>query len=195
MGKNVTITTDSREVFSEIFKLDSDRNAVPFSLGGLKLKSIRAEQDTPVFEDVELGQGGHFSHGPTSFKVEAVVIEQTPWNGEGLPPVGTVCEKLRMTSPVSRDYLEVKVIAHDEGGVVTTPIGDASKSYTWSAQDLTHLPFSGGVNAPRFRPLRTAEHIAAQERDDAVRQFCKATGANLAIAFAAYDAGYRKADQ
>lgn len=78
------------------------------------------------------------------------------WNGTGLPPVGTVCEV---------DYCEqwhqCEVIAHFQQRVgmvaaFTVDMGDGAKALD-------------AFGAEYFRPIRTHEQIAAEERDMAYR--------------------------
>lgn len=71
-----------------------------------------------------------------------------PWDGEGLPPVGTVCE-----AQIGASWVECTVLVHHaiEGrpcAVWVTP--DGKKSGIW--------------DAPGFRPIRTPEQIAREER-------------------------------
>jgi hypothetical protein len=110
------------------------------------------------------------------------------WNGEDPPPVGTFCEVCfpRDTKP--------------EWGRTIVKYSSAHALVLAFPDDGTEIPYDvetlfGTKSQPKFRPIRTAEQVEAEERDTAVREFCKATGANLAIGFAAYDAGYRKQEQ
>lgn len=108
------------------------------------------------------------------------------WDGQGLPPVGITCESWR--SGVRRI---VKILGHgdeyifvreDDGREILLSIGDGRE----------------------FRPLRTPEQIAAEEREKAIdamldldpphesgfimtsrRQFCEIL----------FDAGYRRQEQ
>lgn len=114
-----------------------------------------------------------------------------PWAGEGLPPVGAVCEV---------DYCEswqrCEVIAHfsQRCGMVaafTVEFSDGAKSLD-------------AFSAEHFRPARTAEQIAAEEREHKIRNACTAISKALAdlheseeptavaIIEAMIDAGYSK---
>lgn len=104
-----------------------------------------------------------------------------PWNAEGLPPVGTVCEY---------DWHGVwskgTVVALVDGGlgceeVIIQLDGD------WSFAKNTAL----------FRPIRTAEQIAAEEREAGIRQLqidhgVRARDGGRLIAEHLWDMGYRK---
>lgn len=79
-----------------------------------------------------------------ALKAEKVV----EWNGEGLPPVGAVCENQFPPS----GWKKVKIIAHDEVKAVFRLDDGYQESY-----------FGGSVGD--FRLIRTPEQIAAEERD------------------------------
>ncbi len=113
------------------------------------------------------------------------------WNGQGLPPVGTVCEHYGTADDLA--WLEVEVIGHgnvDGRNVAFFRYGTGSPRFTVSYS-----------TANNFRPIRTHEQIAAEEREKAIdamldldpphenglaltsrRQFCETL----------YDAGYRR---
>ena len=104
------------------------------------------------------------------------------WSGEGLPPVGVVCEAKWGRTGWSRCV----VFAHKpnaNGGtdVLVDVDGD------WTFFDKPSM----------FRPIRTPEQIAADERESAVNAMVTAcpypgsTSTHLDCA-AIYDAGYRK---
>lgn len=119
-----------------------------------------------------------------------VFVEDRPaapqWSGEGLPPVGVVCEV---------DYCEswhrCEVIAHFQQrcGVVaafTVEYGDGAKSLD-------------AFGAESFRPIRTPEQIEADEREKAINSAlvainlaCHPAGYTYSVVAALYDAGYRK---
>jgi hypothetical protein len=110
----------------------------------------------------------------------------TEWNGEELPPVGTVCEFMKHSSPPS-------------------PEGQ------WAVGDIRYVSdctvIIGGdkcehVHHPRncsFRPIRTPEQIAAEERLKAIDEMAAVYKSNYEGHVkdgcqALYDAGYRKTD-
>ena len=133
-----------------------------------------------------------------------VVISKRPvaWTGEGLPPVGTVCEYRCGYVEQPYEYSECRIIAHFEG-----ESGHALAAFTYVAHDgVIQL----GRGAPSlFRPIRTPEQIAAEERLHSVRNACTAIAdtldslrgktkverAALAVVEAMIDAGYTRVEQ
>lgn len=118
------------------------------------------------------------------------------WNGEGLPPVGTVCEAaIPHTSGPDNErsfiWIEGRVIAYHE---------ISGKTYAWFAEDDGFYP----PNVLDFRPIRTPEQIAAEEREKAIDEMVGLMCQDGAFdhedpeAAAAmgklYDAGYRKTE-
>lgn len=69
------------------------------------------------------------------------------YSGEGLPPVGAEC----LLSDGSEDGIRVKILFHDGCFAVFSHEGEYS-----------------GRTAKAFRPIRTPEQIAEQEREDAI---------------------------
>jgi hypothetical protein len=111
-----------------------------------------------------------------------------PWDGEGLPPVGTVCEV-----PDGPDYRPATIIAHYKEMAVFAFDDEDGHPYV-----ETCLPLE-------CRPVRTAEQIAADERLHQVRNALSAIHAGqlfpndfvrgnivAATVEAMIDAGYRK---
>lgn len=130
-----------------------------------------------------------FTHGQWKRSVlvksdERFVCRPTapPWSGEGLPPVGAVCEAKWGRTGWSRCV----VFAHKpnaNGGtdVLVDVDGD------WTFFDKPSM----------FRPIRTPEQIAADEREAAIDEMLAATPApgsdiSLRVCEKLYDAGYRK---
>lgn len=113
------------------------------------------------------------------------IAQPEPWTGEGLPPVGMVCEA--MLTSMNHQWAEAVVVWHHpehEGSAVVVHGG--GRLTGWSSA---------------FRPIRTPEQIAAEEREagvDGIRLAvskspnCKAHGLEWDVACAIYDAGYRK---
>ncbi|HCF3798316.1 TPA: hypothetical protein NIE45_001424 [Pseudomonas aeruginosa] len=145
--------------------------------------------------------GGALEHiiDPTVFdesmqNLIARPAEPATWNGQGLPPVGTVCEHYGTADDLA--WLEVEVIGHgnvDGRNVAFFRYGTGSPRFTVSYS-----------TANNFRPIRTPEQIAAEEREKAIdamldldpphenglgltsrRQFCETL----------YDAGYRRQEE
>lgn len=114
-------------------------------------------------------------HAQRAGRVTRVVA----WNGEGLPPVGARCETLDEDTD---EWVPVKVFAHTEIRGKTHAV----------AQDENDMFF--GL-AHDYRPIKTAEQIAAEERDSHVNAmlcYDALGGSRKGLAEALYDAGYRK---
>lgn len=106
------------------------------------------------------------------------------WSGEGLPPVGVVCE---FKSPSSGGWLKARIIFVSAWTVVLYVFFEHDEHcYSVSAFEKGNL---------QFRPIRTHEQIAADEREAAVNgMLCYDAlgGSRRGLAEALYDAGYRK---
>ena len=98
------------------------------------------------------------------------------WSGEGLPPIGCVCEYRGNDT----SWGEVKIIGHDEGKVVFKPSGEDYYGITPS-------------HKAEFIPIRAPEDVA---RDEFIKELSGRviSGFSIGTKFAAalYDAGYRK---
>jgi hypothetical protein len=91
------------------------------------------------------GRGWYAGIGPDSR--ESYIERPSAWHGEGLPPVGTVCEFYADED----DWRRCEIVAHrNEMAVVWV-----NASHIFSSQ--------GGI----LRPIRTPEQIAAEERERA----------------------------
>lgn len=101
------------------------------------------------------------------------------WTGEGLPPVGTVCEYQTTSWP--NDQWEVRTVRYISDYHVITAEKDGTER-------------SVCADIARFSPIRTPEQIAANEREAAVNgMLCHDAlgGSRRGLAEALYDAGYR----
>ena len=103
------------------------------------------------------------------------------WSGEGMPPVGVVCEV-----NFAGTWVEFELRYYGESYVIFKTIYEMQR---------TRIDFDTcGV---KFRPIRTPEQIAADERESAVNAMVNAcpypgsTSTRLDCA-SLYDAGYRK---
>lgn len=117
--------------------------------------------------------------------VDALRAEKVvEWNGEGLPPVGTVCEHRDLVH--GEEWTEVEIVAH------RTFVGDDYPCAVFVYSQSSSHSSSG----EHFRPRRTPEQIAAEVRQEALSemfQLWNDAACNAADGFAAlYDAGYRK---
>jgi hypothetical protein len=113
----------------------------------------------------------------------ATLIERPAgWAGEGLPPVGTVCE-CRSTL-TGDDWKEVEILAHFKApGAVAAFV--PTSGYRQVAQAI----------AGCFRPIRSPDQIAAEERKGAIHEMVdhlKRWTSVQELCGHLYDAGYRK---
>lgn len=130
------------------------------------------------------------------FEIGYRLIEGVPiaWNGEGLPPVGTACEILK--NKTTWAWIKVRIIAHVTDDPRFNPIAIYIPEGDPSA-------VVGQAVAASFRPIRTAEQIAAEARVKAIAEMTEIAGAAAAAdnprggggAAALYDAGYRKVEK
>jgi len=98
----------------------------------------------------------HDHHGVSSeFCLKYGVFEERPtqqaWDGKGLPPVGTVCEYYADED----SWRQCEIVAHKDGKAVVW----VNHAHIWST--------SSGAG---FRPLKTKEQLAAEEREKAVEE-------------------------
>lgn len=106
------------------------------------------------------------------------------WSGDGLPPIGTECEaKNRMNDT----WYRVKVIDH-QGSVNSAVCREICTDKLWWSDS--------------FRPVKTAEEIAAEAEEAAIKQMTSELFAQPEdltglrdICSALYRIGYRKAAQ
>ncbi|HFQ8088838.1 TPA: hypothetical protein ACHS7S_005711 [Pseudomonas aeruginosa] len=123
--------------------------------------------------------------------------EQSSWDGQGLPPVGTVCivePHNTMWGFSSTSGYERKILAY---------YGE----YVWLGHAETPLETTR-IDKVDFRPLRTPEQIAADGRKKAIQQM--QADANVSFGagelmtpkeyvemaiVALYDAGYRRQEE
>ncbi|HBO0336517.1 TPA: hypothetical protein SHT49_002600 [Pseudomonas aeruginosa] len=115
------------------------------------------------------------------------------WNGQGLPPVGTVCEWHESDGWA---YTESKVVAYTDDGLFVC------------MQKPGRRPEVLRIDNCDFRPIRTPEQIAAAERWAAIQQMLAFADVKYgagelmspkeyvetAVA-ALYDAGYRRQEE
>lgn len=117
-----------------------------------------------------------------------------PWTGEGLPPVGMVCEFqfLEESHQFKAELVHghrVTVIAHYAG--VT---GRMVAAFTFDYEDGNARDVESATEA-HFRPIRTPEQIAAEEREleiIEIERVAMSGGTVKTMAEALYDGGYRK---
>ncbi|MFW5224308.1 hypothetical protein ACOAM9_10000 [Pseudomonas aeruginosa] len=114
-----------------------------------------------------------------------VPIPQETWDGQGLPPVGTVCivePHNTMWGFSSTSGYERKILAY---------YGE----YVWLGHAETPLETTR-IDKVDFRPIRSPEQIAAEERKKAIEEMCFAEETlTVRQANALYDAGYRRQEE
>lgn len=108
--------------------------------------------------------------------------EVKPWSGEGLPPVRTVCDYKHV-----HEWQKVEVFA-----VKPNYNGSHTALFTYE-----NGCWGGCAEPSFFRPIRTPEQIAMEERDLACRQLLKdayqdESAFALVQAGRLYDEGWRK---
>ena len=108
------------------------------------------------------------------------------WSGEGLPPAGVECE---FKSPSSGGWSKARIVFVSGWTIVLYVFFEHDEHcYSVSAFEKGNL---------KFRPIRTPEQIAADEREAAIKEMAstpKPCGhAIYDICAQLYDAGFRKA--
>lgn len=130
-------------------------------------------------------------HNARRYQFKYETLRPAPWNGEGLPPVGTVCEMALRDGNTAM----VTVLAYD---------GTHAWLKSMARLDDKYPRFSSEIDGTKqFRPIRTPEQIEAEERRRNIAiltQLLCADGAFdvddpevSAAVIKIYDAGYRKA--
>lgn len=106
-----------------------------------------------------------------------MIQAELEWSGEGIPPSGTVCE-MRRADYVNVDWQKIEFLF---AGSKKAFFRDA-EGHEWS-RPLSDL---------KFRSIRTAEQIAAEKRDAAIKEMQRLVGSCNTFPFAElYDYGYR----
>ncbi|MCH0754229.1 hypothetical protein [Pseudomonas aeruginosa] len=115
---------------------------------------------------------------------------QEAWDGQGLPPVGIEAEVIWDSTDVA--YFRAKILAHDEGRVVFRWCEGKRKG-----QYGSYAVMNFGI-LPTFRPPRTPEQIAAEEREKAVGDMAMSIQGvpyQYPTLYALFDAGYRRQEE
>jgi len=168
------LATSNNEIGSILHHAYADRESFTLKGNGISAHFVAVRLNT---EPCRLDTGRWF----TSLDLEQVseISQVKPWDGEGHPPVGTVCE----WHPNVHGWVTVTILGRD---------GDC----TWyrvrgeeASQTCRHMAF--------FRPIQTPEQIAAQEREKAIREMGVIALSTdpftvLEGIAALYDAGYRR---
>lgn len=136
---------------------------------GIAREAWPMENDFSVVRD-------HFRYGAdgcASFVDWLAIPKPAPWNGEGLPPVGTVCEFqfLEESNQFKAELLhghKVTVIAHYAG--VT---GRMVAAFTFDYEGGNARDVESATEA-HFRPIRTPEQIAEDEKRAGIESIVEA---------------------
>lgn len=112
--------------------------------------------------------------------LQIYVPKKKAWTGEGLPPVGTVCELWYSCG----EWAPCMVMAHDISmGIPTAVVRHGDHYYTGSSRKT-------------LRPIRTPEQIAAETEEREALEIQKVIAPffdnPMGAAFALHRAGYRK---
>lgn len=122
------------------------------------------------------------------------------WNGEGLPPVGALCEyDARTKGDGKAQWFKVKIEYLSEWNIVfscvAVPEGGSQESI---GVELAYDVRASSLGV--FRPILTPEQIAADEREKAIAEMVDTLGCDPEASKTGefircgvlYDAGYRK---
>lgn len=121
-------------------------------------------------------------------------VEPAQWDGEGLPPVGVDFEVL--WSSTCKTYVTAKAVGHEDDGRVVYRITSGERAGEYQAE-RPHTYESDTL--PNFRPIKTPEQLAAEQREAAVQRAGRVIADKLSIsgdtvqrmAEALYDADMR----
>lgn len=132
-----------------------------------------------------------FNLMPSMWRIVAERQTTQPWSGEGLPPVGVVCEIAESTGDLIISYPaghKVKIYAHFthvNGTEIAAFADDAAQVYGCGYYRI-------------FRPIRTPDQIAADERESYIRRMQNGTESlgfdEYEICATLYDKGLRFQD-
>lgn len=131
------------------------------------------------------GGNSDHRHNPRRSEFHFEQLRPALWTGEGLPPVGTVCE-----TNVDGTWEESTVLAHHREMAIV---------FRYSLEHEAHM--YDPVGESQVRLIRTPEQIAAEEREKAIAEMVyggcgcdqsDGTTTAFVICRLLYDAGYRK---
>ena len=131
--------------------------------------------------------GGNTDHqtNPVRSQFRYETARPAVWNGEGLPPVGTVCEIIPHNTLWGFSVLDT----------YPSTILAYHSDFAWIDVGVPGVPVSTRTDKVDFRPIRTAEQIEAAEREEAINELASSIGRGTFIQDAThiYDKlGYRK---
>lgn len=114
------------------------------------------------------------------------------WSGEGLPPVGMVCEyNARGNGKGDPLFVSVEVKYVSDQSIVImcigVPEGENKENIGVELSLMVGVQLTG-----KFRPIKTPEQIASEKRDAAIKEMQRLVGSCNTFPFAElYDYGYR----
>lgn len=151
---------------------------------------LRQYGKTSQYWNIERGWSDKGCQYPDDLSTMDRLIAKPLWNGESLPPAGTVCERRTHADAEDGRYEEVKIIAYTSSGF---PVWENTDAMFSGISKAPHMV--GGY--PEFRRIRTPEEIAAEDKNSAVIAMCDVIhecGSHdlLPQMVALYEAGYRK---
>jgi hypothetical protein len=115
--------------------------------------------------------------------VEELMAQPPEWNGEGLPPVGTVCEVSIGAIAGGSQWVACTILAHDIGPDEIAVYRRKDGVYRGSTWDF-------------FRPIKTEREKAIEAISlEISRSYCLTKDLTNAIAAALYNEGYRKVEK
>lgn len=123
----------------------------------------------------------HFNNAVKRPQMENKGMKSEEWTGKGLPSVGMVCEYLDLSNR-STGWVKVKVVFIG-GNLIVLKHGANGNEFSEQAGDVS------------FRPIKTPEQIAEEERLSAIHKMIALVGRYSTYADVMgvlYDAGYRK---
>ena len=122
-----------------------------------------------------------------------VPIQAEPeWTGEGLPPLGMVCEyNARGNGKGDPLFVSVEVKYVSDQSIVImcigVPEGENKENIGVELSLMVGVQMTG-----KFRPIKTPEQIASEKRDAAIKEMQRLVGSCNTFPFAdLYDYGYR----
>ena len=135
-----------------------------------------------LFDRYESQKGTYYMKRDSSFFTANYRPTTPSWSGEGLPPVGVVCE----VNPDKAGWRKSVISYVGDGFIAWLQVGD-----------LIVPEYGAFIDDCEFRPIRTPEQIAADEREAAIQEMLTGTpwpGSDIArrVCEHVYDAGYRK---
>lgn len=128
------------------------------------------------------GTAGDCYHNPRRYQFKYETPRPVPWNGEGLPPVGVPIEMKH------KDATE---------GWARPDFCEETLVWIGKKRFMTADEMVGDIASYLFRPIRTPEQIAAEDRLKAIDEMADVYKSNYEGHVkdgcqALYDAGYRK---